>query len=200
MNQQIEENLTLGLVRIFSAYGWAGEQSQTLSQRIALVSWGLHNGDATTYQSYLKMLIKAREKNNQWKPFTSIYVNGIATLLENYTKFNDLDTIPAPKTRPDFSKIEKIENIFKDTQSGKEILKRLRKYNKTVLSYTLIEEHGLERLKEDLQKVFPKGTIYICEDMHEPDQVRDWIWDEGIKKMTVYYPIMPIVIVTNGKR
>lgn len=201
MNQQIEDNLTLGLVRIFSAYGWSGEGTpKTLSQKIAYINWGLHNGEVLDYRTHLKMLIKVRERSGKWAPFTSIYVNGIATLLESYTSFNDLNTIPAPSTKYVFTESTPVGNVFKDTDLGKEVVKRLRKHNKTVLRYTLLEEYGLDKLKEDLQKVFPKGTIYVCEETHTPDQVREWIWDEGIKKMTIYYPCMPLIIAATGKR
>ena len=76
MNQDIEDNLVLGLTRIFSAYGWSGEGApQHLSQKVSYISWGLHHGDAIAYKTHLRMLINAREKTGDWSPFTSILSN-----------------------------------------------------------------------------------------------------------------------------
>ncbi len=198
MNQQIENNLVQGLVRIFSAYGWAGDQSQVLSQRIALINWGIHHGHASTYLSYLRNLIETREKNHDWWPFTSIFVYGIETLLESYADFNDLFTIPV--TASDFKVQEptKVNNVFTDTEPGIAAIRRLRTYGRTCIRYSYIEEYGVDKLQEDLRKIFPHGEVLIRNDNHQPDQLREWVWDEGSRKMTIYHPIMPVVLLATS--
>ena len=199
MNQQIEDNLIMGLANVFTAHGWINTDiPQTLSQRVVYLSWGLHHGEAVDYYSHLSKIIKTCEQTDNWYPFTSIYVYGIQTLLDNYADFNDLYDIPKTELRPETALLKSVGNVFRNTQKGQEVIKRLHQHNGTVLRYDFITEYGITKLKKDLRKIFPKGNIRISTDTFVPDQIREWLWDEGVKKMTVYYPMKPIVVVTNG--
>ena len=199
MDKRIETNLVLGLTRIFSAYGWSGEGApEHFADKISTIEYGLLHGDALGYSTHLKMLIQAREKDGQWKPFTSLFVNGISASLESYANHNDLFTIEPPKHKKEFKTPISMENVFDSAAHG--AIKRLRLYGTTVIRYTLVEEYGAERLLQDLRKYFPKATLRIELDEHVPDQLRDWIYDDGWHKTTIYIPIMPLVVITDGRK
>lgn len=199
MDTRIEKSLVLGLVRIFTEYGWDGKGAPAhLSDKVSTIEYGLHHGDALAYSTHIKMILQARRKDHQWGLFTSEFVNGISSLLESYAEHNDLFQIQCPKTKKTFSTEVPTENIFKSL--AKDAVSRLRAYGNTVIRYSLIEEYGEERVLRDLQTIFPKATLRICRDTHEPDQLREWIYDDGIAKMTIYAPMMPIVVITNGRK
>ena len=199
MNDRIEKNLILGLARIFTEYGWKGEGApRTMSEKKLHICTGLHHGEALDYYTHLKLLIQAREKDNNWGIYDPIYVHGICTLLDAYAQFNDLysitERVPIKTIRQDPS------NVFEVMSRGDATLKRLKANGSTVMSYELLEEYGYDKLLKDLRKFYPKGTITVHTDTHFPDQVRDWEWDEGVRKMTIYFPIMPIVIISTGNK
>ena len=83
--------------------------------------------------------------------------------------------------------------------TGTPALDRLKKNGKTVISYTLFEKYGYFRIVKDLNEHYPKGMVSVRFDEHKPDQIRDWLYDDGNRRMTVYYPIMPIIIITTGE-
>ena len=199
MNDRIEKNLILGLARIFTEYGWKGEGApRTMSEKKLHICLGLHHGEALDYYTHLKLLIQAREKDNNWGIYDPIYVHGICTLLDAYAQFNDLysitEKVPIKTIRQSPS------NVFKEMNRGDATLKRLRANGSTVMSYELLEEYGYDKLLKDLREIYPHGTITVHTDTHMPDQIRDWEWDEGVRKMTIYFPIMPIIIISTGNK
>ena len=197
MNTLIEDNLTLSLARIFTAYGWNGNGAPSHWQdKLDIIRYGLYHGDALAYATHLKLLLQARRKDKQWGLFTPEFVYGISLLLDDYAENNDLYKIKAPAHKKVFSTSVSSANIFTDSP----ILKRLKAYDRTVISYTLVEEYGTERLLSDLRIHYPKATLSIDYDVHQPDQIRNWVYDDGSVRMTTYLPLMPIVIVTTGKK
>ena len=79
---------------------------------------------------------------------------------------------------------------------AKAAIKRLHQFGKTNIRYSLIEEYGEDRVRKDLRKVVPYAKLDILTEDHEPDQIRDWLYDGGVTKMTVMYPFMPLVIIS----
>lgn len=195
MNTKIEENLVLGLVRIFTEYGWKGKGApESWDAKLATIAYGLHHGQAFDYKTHLSLLISARQKDHDWGLYTSEYVQGILTLLTAYADNNDLFNIKYESVPPITYK-EKSDNIF----TGSPALKRLEKNGNTVISYTLLEKYGFFRIVKDLNEHYPRGMVSVKFDEHKPDQIRDWLYDDGNRRMTVYYPIMPIIIITTGE-
>lgn len=199
MNDRIEKNLILGLARIFTEYGWKGKGApRTMSEKKLRICTGLHHGEALDYYTHLKLLIQAREKDNNWGIYDPIYVRGICTLLDAYAQFNDLYSITGKVL---FKTVQQTpSNVFKVISRGEATLKRLKANESTVMSYELLEEYGYDKLLKDLKEIYPQGTITVHTDTHFPDQVRDWEWDEGVRKMTIYFPIMPIIIISTGNK
>jgi len=193
MNTRIEDNLVLGLTRIFSAYGWNGQGAPASWQdKLATIRTGLYQGDAIGYYTHLKLLIQARNKDENWGIFSPEYVIGIATLLDNYAKNNGLYQIQTPAKKPKPNHKPSSVNIFEHSP----ILKRLKEFDKTVISYTLIEEYGYDRVLSDLRVYYPRATLFVDYEAHLPDQIRDWEYDNGKTKMTIYFPIMPLAIIS----
>lgn len=198
MNTLIEQNLTLGLTRIFTAYGWSGKGAPAHWQdKLDTIRYGLYHGEALGYSTHLSLLIKARKKDKQWGLFTPEYVKGIETLLRDYIEHNDLLDQVSPKHKKEFITEVPSENIFKTHSAA---LKRLKTYGKTVISYGLVEEYGVDRILQDLQAHYPKATIKVNYDLHQPDQIREWVYDDGSVRMIIFDPIMPIVIISTGKK
>ena len=197
MDKSIERSLVLGLTRIFSAYGW--EDPKNFADKISTIQYGLYHGDALGYKTHLAMLIQAREKDHKWGLFTSTFVYGIQTLLNAYGSRNDLFSIKASGKAPVFKTEIPSENVFKHTREGKEALRRLRAHGATILRYNLVEEYGVDRLVSDLHNAgFKKGTITVNYEEHQPDELREPIYDDGKCKMSTWFAIMPIVILKNG--
>lgn len=197
MNKSIEDNLTLNLARIFTAYGWSDKGApEHWQDKLDVIRYGLNHGDATAYAAHLKLLLQARRKDKQWGLYTQEFVNGISLLLDDYAENNDLFKIKAPKQKEVFSSKVSLENIFTNSHA----LKRLKLYDRTAISYSLIEEYGAERVLSDLRNHFPKATLVVNYDLHQPDQIRNWVYDDGSIRMTTYLPLMPLVIVTTGRK
>lgn len=195
MDTRIEKNLVLGLARIFSAYGWKSETAPTrLSDQLTSLTYGLYHGEAKEYLTHIKDIITLREIDNNWGIFTPLFVNGIATLLTNYAEHNDLFIIEQKGDTPVFRASLPKTNIFKFSFAS--VIERLREHSKTVINYQLIEEYGKEKVLADLKEYFPKAKLKIKLEEHIPDQLRDWIYDDGVRKMTVYSALMPIVVVS----
>lgn len=198
MNDRIEDNLVLGLARIFTEYGWKGDGApRTMSEKKLRIRMGLHHGEALDYYTHLKLLVQAREKDNNWGIYDPIYVHGICTLLDAYAQFNDLYSVTE---KVPFKLVQQNpRNVFKVIKHGETTLKRLKANGTTVMSYELLEEYGYDKLLKDLREIYPHGTITVHTDTHVPDQIRDWEWDEGVRKMTIYFPIMPIIIISTSE-
>ena len=199
MNDRIEDNLVLGLARIFTEYGWTNEGSpKRMSDKRLMICRGLHHGHAQLYTEYMEHIIQQREKDNKWGIYNSIYVQGIYTLLKAYAQFNDLYNTFCMDT--DLKLVHQTpSNVFKVIKHGEATLKRLKANGSTVMSYELLEEYGYDKLLKDLREIYPHGTITVHTDTHVPDQIRDWEWDEGVRKMTIYFPIMPIIIISTSE-
>lgn len=201
MDNKIEMCLVSGLVRIFTEYGWNGEGApKRFSDKVLRIQYGLHHGDARGYLTHIRMLLQARQKDGKWGLFNEPFVFGIANLLKHYGEFNNLFDITSDETAPEFHSRATSKNIFLEFKEGKEAVKRLRGFGKTNIRYSLYEEYGLKRLEKDLRAAgFPAATVYIAMDTYEPDDYSYNVYDEGISKMTLHYPIMPIVIISNKK-
>ena len=197
MDTNIERSLVLGLVRIFTAYGWntTGE-SEHFADKVSTIQYGLHHGDAIGYRCHLSMLLQAREKDNQWGLFTPTFVKGIHNLLISYGNHNKLFDIKKPGKTPIYKTEPSTANVFK-TKEGKEAIARLKAYGKTNIRYSLVEEYGVDRLQSDLREVIKsdKATVEVRLETHEPDELWDKLYDDGKIKMTAYFPIMPLVIL-----
>lgn len=202
MDNNIERSIVLGLTRIFSEYGWYSTgDSELFTDKVDTIQYGLHHGDALGYRAHLRLLIKAREKDGNWGIFSPIYVNGIENLLSTYGEHNDLFTIQSTSSKPLFKSEVSPLNVFKNVKEAKAALTRLRQYGKTNIRYNLVEQYGIDRLQSDLRDAgFKKGTVTICYDSYQPDYLCDPVYDEGKVKMFVYFPIMPVVLLTNGKK
>lgn len=197
MDTRIEKCIVLGLVRIFSAYGWSGKGApEHFADKISIIQYGLKHGQALDYLTHLKMLIMAREEDQNWGLFTPVYVKGIASLLEKYAEHNNLFSIEKPKTKRYFNTKVKTKNIFESEDSA--ALQRLRVFGKTVIRFGAIEEYGEERVLSDLRVYFPKGTVTVDYAHHEPDQISEWVNDDGVERLTIYTPILPMVILATG--
>lgn len=202
MNSRIEENIIGGLVRLFNEYGWEEENIPPLhSSKCAYVKYWLYHGEASHYLEALQRIINNCRKSHDWgKIFNSTYVEGIRNLLKNYINKNHLDKI---KYKPEllilYPTLPPTDNVFSEGQPGHRALTYLGSYDKTNISYSLVEEYGVPRLIQDLRFYYPNGDIRIRYEDHIPDQIRDWEYDEGTEKMTVFFPLMPIVLVYSGE-
>lgn len=193
---QIEDNLVKNLVRVFTAYGWNGKGTPDNYQtKYSTIKYGLYNGSAYGYYVHLSMILQSRRKDHNWGLYTSTFVEGVQTLLRHYSKRHglfeieekhcEITSVPTPTA-----------NIFKTLDYAKDAIDRLESLGKTNIRYSLIEEYGEDRVRKDLRKVYPYAKLFISYDEHEPDQLRDWLYDDGVQKMTVMYPIMPLVYIT----
>ena len=202
MDKTIERSLVLGLTRIFTEYGWyTTGHSPLFSDKLETIRYGLYHGDALAYRTHLRLLIQAREKDGKWGLFSPIFVNGIESLLTSYGNNNDLFAIKAPELKQVFQTELSTLNVFKHNIYAKEALKRLKDFGRTNIRYTLVEEYGLDRLRNDLHAAgFKKGTVTICYDSYEPNYLCDPVYDDGSVKMFAYFPLMPIVLLTDGKK
>lgn len=195
--QNIENNLITNLVRIFTAYGWDGEGApKNYTSKIATIKYGLYNGDALGYTTHLSMIIQARNKDHNWGLYTPVFVEGVQALLKSYCKRNKLYDKKGPISKPVFNYAPHRGNIFTTLPHGIQAIERLEKYGKTNIRYSAIEEFGEKRVLSDLRKLYPSAKLRIAYEEHEPDQFRDWMYDEGLTKMTVMYPVLPLVFIT----
>lgn len=202
MDKIIERSLVLGLTRIFSEYGWyTTGDSSLFSDKLEVIRYGLYHGDALAYRTHLRLLIQAREKDGNWGILSPVFVNGIENLLTSYGNNNELFTIKSSESRPVFESELSPLNVFKHDKFAKEALKRLRDFGKTNIRYNLVEEFGVDRLQNDLRAAgFKKGTVSICYDTFEPNYLCDPVYDDGSVKMFAYFSIMPIVLLSDGKK
>ena len=194
---QIKENLVRNLARIFTEYGWAGEGApKNFEQKIDIIAYGLANGEALSYATHLKLLIQARKKDHKWGLYTPVFVEGVLNLLNAFAgKHSLFECKPLLRDLTYVRGIPK-DNIFKTFDYAKKSIERLEKHGKTNIRFSLIEDYGEERVLRDLRRLYPKVTLFVDYDSHQPDQIRDWLYDGGITKMTVMYPIMPLVIIS----
>lgn len=197
---QIEENLVRNLARIFTEYGWAGRGApKNFEQKLNIIAYGLTHGEASGYATHLKLLIQARKKDHKWGLFTPVFVESILNLLNAYAgKHNYFERKPlsrSPVYDHPFGEVPE-DNIFKTFDYAKKSIERLEKYGKTNIRFSLIEDYGEERVLRDLRRLYPKVTLFVDYDSHQPDQIRDWLYDGGVTKMTVMYPFMPLVIIS----
>ena len=194
--KQIRDNLIKNLVRIFTAYGWGDEPvPENYQTKYQTIEFGLFQGQATSYLIRLNDILQERYKDHQWGLYTPTFVEGVRTLLKAFGKKHGYFDIPSKKIRV-YPVFPRNENIFKHHDYAREAIKRLDSCSKTTIRYSLIEEYGEERVVRDLRKVAPYAKLSIQYDEHEPDQLRDWLYDGGVTKMTVMYPIMPLVYIT----
>lgn len=197
---QIEENLVRNLVRIFTEYGWTGKGApKNFGQKVNIIAYGLTHGEALDYATHLKLIIQARRKDHKWGLYTPVFVEGILNLLNTFAgKHNFFECKPLSRNpfydHPDGGVPE--DNIFKTFDYAKKSIEHLEKYGKTNIRYSLIEDYGEERVLRDLRRLYPNVTLFVDYASHEPDQLRDYLYDGGATKMTVMYPIMPIVYIT----
>ena len=113
MNTTIEQNLTLGLVRIFTAYGWNGKGApKNWKDKLDIIRYGLYHGEALDYATHLSLLIAARKKDKQWGIYTPEFVQGISYLLRDYINHNDLQEINPPKVKEKFESQVSSVNVF----------------------------------------------------------------------------------------
>lgn len=196
MNRIIEDNLILNLTRIFTHYGWRGQGTpDTWQDKLDYIRYGLWHGLAYDFATHLKMIIQARRKDKKWGMFTPEFVVGTSLLLDDYADNNDLFTITP--TKIEFTCVSSnVDNVFKNSP----VIKRLKMYDITVINFKLIEEFGEKKVLSDLKQFFPKATLTVNYDTHEPDQIRDWVYDNGSRRMTIYIPLMPIAVVSTGKK
>lgn len=92
-----------------------------------------------------------------------------------------------------------MKNVF-DTPYGKDAIERMNFYGITNIRYSLIEKHGMEKVKRDLvAKVGSPCEVKIHYDSHKPDDLvqhfycGDWTY-------TVMIPIMPTVTIEKIKK
>lgn len=194
---QIRENLVRNLARIFTEYGWIGKGApESFGRKIDIIADGLTNGDALSYATHLKLLIQARKKDHKWGLYTPVFVEGVLNLLNAFAgKHNLFERKPLLADIGYFQGLPEY-NIFKTFDYAKKSIERLEKYGKTNIRFSLIEDYGEERVLRDLRRLYPKVTLFVDYDSHQPDQIRDWLYDGGVTKMTVMYPIMPLVIIS----
>lgn len=198
---KIENNLITNLVRVFSAYGWYNtEEPDNYLKKLNVVTYSLHHGMARDYLQYLDSVIAARRKDHKWGLYTSTFVEGVRSLLNAFCQQRTekgYKLINLPCTSRNYKSLEEIskDNIFRNIDHAIEAINRLESFGKTNIRYSLIEEYGEERVLKDLRKVCPYATLSIHYDEHQPDQLRDWLYYDGRVKMTVMYPIMPLVYI-----
>lgn len=199
MNTRIEDSIVYGLVRIFSEYGWPeGEVPQLFTNKVKAIRHGLYHGEAKSYINRISEIISARRKDHNWGPlYEPTYVIGIKNLLRSYVAQNHLLDARHVK-QPKYDDTLSSENIFRAEEVGCEALQRLMFYNKTNIRYNIVEQYGVSRLTSDLQEIYPLGSVLVNYSDHIPDQIRDWEYDDGKEKMTVFFPIMPLVILSTG--
>ncbi len=197
---QIEDNLVRNLARVFTEYGWAGRGApKTFEQKINIIAYGLTHGEAFDYATHLKLVIQARRKDHKWGMYTPVFVEGVLTLLNAFAgKHNYFERKPLARSHfydQPYGEVTE-DNVFETIGHAKEAVKRLEAYGKTTVRYSLIEDYGEEKVERDLRKAYPGATLSIHRDEHVPDQLREWLYDGGVTKMTVMYPIMPLVYIT----
>lgn len=194
--KQIENILVKNLVRIFMTYGVEDKNNaNNFLTQCEVVRLGLWHGNAFMFSQTLETILKDRHKDHKWGLFTPTFVEGTLTLLKAYAKkHNSFGTRGKVCLVP--TKDPRNENIFKELDYAKAAIKRLYQFGKTNIRYSLIEEYGEDRVRKDLRKVVPYARLEILTEDHEPDQIRDWLYDEGVTKMTVMYPFMPFVIIS----
>ena len=193
---QIRDNLAINVTRLLSALLWTDKNFQT---RLNTVKYGLDHGMIKQFLEYIDVIIKPHKKENIWKLYTLVFVEGVRNLLKTYGDKNDLFNKPRLhcSLTPAMGYIEPPkENLFKTFDYAKKAIERLEKYGKTNIRFSLIEDYGEERVSRDLRKVCPNATLFVDYASHEPDQLRDYLYDGSGTKMTVMYPIMPIVYIT----
>ena len=193
----IKDNLVTNLVRIFIAYGWCDDKEpDNFRKKLNTIAYGLTHGRALDYLVHLESLMAARRKDHNWGLYTSTFVEGIHTLLTAYGKKHQLFEIPC--VNRNYTSCETIpkDNVFLHTKHGIEAFDRLRSFGKTNIRYSLIEEYGEDRIRRDLRETGVYATLSIQYEDHEPDQLRDWLYDDGKTRMTVMYPILPLVYIT----
>ena len=198
--EQIEENLIRNLARIFTEYGWPVKGTpKNFEQRVNIIAYGLINGEASDYAKQLKLIIQARKKDHKWGLYTPVFIEGMLNLLNTFAgKHNYFERNPLSHSRfyeRPYGEVPE-DNIFKTFDYAKKSLEHLEKYGKTNIRYSLIEDYGEERVLRDLRRLYPNVTLFVDYASHEPDQLRDYLYDGSGTKMTVMCPIMPIVYIT----
>ncbi len=195
--EQIEEILIKNLARIFTEYGWTTGEGvpESFQAKVTTIRSGLYLGDAFGFKTHLSLIIEARKKDHKWGIFTPAFLEGTLTLLKAYAKKHYLFDIRG-KAWVTPTKEPSKENLFEELDHAKAAIKRLYQFGKTNIRYSLIEEYGEDRVRKDLRKVVPYAKLDILTEDHEPDQIRDWLYDGGVTKMTVMYPFMPLVIIS----
>lgn len=197
---QIEENLVRNLARIFTEYGWAVRGTpKNLEQKVNIIAYGLTHGEALDYATQLKRIIQTRRKDHKWGLYTPVFVEGMLNLLNSFAgKHNFFDCKPLSHSHfydhPEGEIPE--DNIFKTFDYAKKSIEHLEKYGKTNIRYSLIEDYGEERVLRDLRRLYPNVTLFVDYASHQPDQLRDYLYDGGVAKMTIMHPIMPIVYIS----
>ena len=193
INSEIERNLVTNLVRIFTEYGL--DLPKDHNSKIAHIRHGLYHGEATSYKADLARIIQVRRRDNKWGLYTSTFLEGVLSLLNNYCTKKNLFNAKSPKVKPTFELNVSKDNIFLTIDHGQKALKRLNSFERTTIRYSLIEEYGEERVAADLAAAAPGAILFIDRENHEPDQLREWLYDEDNTKMTVMYPVMPMVYI-----
>lgn len=192
---QIRDNLAINVTRLLSALLWTDKNFQT---RLNTVKYGLDHGMIKYFLEYIDVIIKTHKKECTWKLYTLVFIEGVRNLLKAYGDKNDLFNKPPLHggLTPAMGYIEPPkENIFKTFDYAKKAIERLEKYGKTNIRFSLIEDYGEERVLRDLRKVCPSATLFVDYASHQPDQLRDYLYDGSGTKMTVMCPIMPIVYI-----
>ena len=195
---QIRNNLVINITRLLSAFFWKDKNFQT---RVSTVEYGLDHGMINQFLEYIDVIIKSpkRKKERTWNLYTLVFIEGVRNLLKAYGDKKDLFNKPPLHCAltPAMGYVEPPkENLFKTFDYAKKAIERLEKYGKTNIRFSLIEDYGEERVLRDLRKIYPNATLYVDYDSHEPDQLRDYLYYEGVTKMTVMYPIMPLVYIS----
>jgi hypothetical protein len=195
---EIERILITNLVRIFTAYGWVGEETPcNHTSKIETIRYGLNHGEALEYKTHLARLIQVRRIDHKYGLFTLTFLEGTLSLLNSYANNNKLfNKIATPlKKRPKFELSVSNGNVFLTVDHAKAAVKRMNSFDASNIRYSLVEEYGLDRLKADLAVVAPGATIVIDYEGHTPDQLREWLYDDNLTKMTVMFPVLPIVTI-----
>ena len=91
-------------------------------------------------------------------------------------------------------------NVFRDDACAADSIKRLRSYGITNIRWSLLEQHGIEKLDKDLNEVMGCACrVRICYDSHTPMDFVKYVYC-GDECFTVRIPIMPTVIIEKIKR
>lgn len=88
----------------------------------------------------------------------------------------------------------------KDDAHDLTAIQRLRKFGKTNISYDWYLRYGTEKILNDLKDCGIKNpSIHIAEDSHEPLELVKEVCSENYGEYAFFIPIMPLVIISNGR-